>query len=153
MFCLLSANKGLSFVLLISAMFSLLSCSADGSELKVNLKGHEYSVELADDAAERARGLMFRRELPKNKGMLFVFDQEEPQQFWMRHCYIALDILYFDAQKKFINGHFNVPPCQSAQCPTYPSTRPAKYVLELGGYVARELALGEGDLIELPESL
>jgi uncharacterized protein len=116
----------------------------------VTLKDTTYSVEIADDDAERQRGMMFRRELAADHGMLFLFPTSAPQAFWMRNCYIALDILYFDADGKFINGHYNVPPCNSNQCPSYASEKPARYVLELGGNIARELKLVPGDVLTLP---
>lgn len=135
----------LSFAL---TLLPLAGCAQSGPE--VTLKGQTYSVEIADDDAERTRGLMFRRELPAGNGMLFVFQSAEPQAFWMHNCYIPLDILYFDANAKFVNGHYNVPPCNSNQCPNYPSTGAARYVLELGGNVGRALALKPGDPLTLP---
>jgi hypothetical protein len=128
----------------------LAGCAADPVTLSVELKGKRYSVEIADDAEEQTRGLMFRRELAPDHGMLFVFDAEYPQAFWMRNCYIALDILYFDGQGRFVNGHYSVPPCNAAQCPNYESRRPARYVLELGAGVGRALDLRQGDVLTLP---
>ena len=68
----------------------------------------------------------------------------------MRNCYIPLDILYFDGEGRFINGHYGVPPCRSANCPTYPSSRPARYVLELASGVGKSLDLQAGDALRLP---
>lgn len=111
----------------------------------VELKGHRFTVEVADDAEERARGLMFRDALPREHGMLFVFERAEPQAFWMRNTRIALDILYFDAQRRLVSVAEGVPPCTTPQCPSYPSDGPARFTLELNAGLARELRAARGD--------
>lgn len=127
---------------------ALAGCAA--AEPSVELKGRRFAVEIADDDAEQQRGLMFRRELAQDRGMLFVYNVAQPLSYWMRNCYIPLDILYFDADGNFINGHYGVPPCKTQQCPTYPSNRPARYVLELASGVGRGLDIAEGDPLTLP---
>src|SRR3546814_11525240 len=68
----------------------------------VELQGHRYQVEIADTDAERARGLMFRDELPAGHGMLFIHDRLAPQAYWMKNTRIPLDILYFDDQRRLV---------------------------------------------------
>jgi uncharacterized membrane protein (UPF0127 family) len=123
-------------------------CAASGPA--VALKGHHFVVEIADEEAEQTQGLMFRRELASDKGMLFTYPTARPQSFWMRNCYIPLDILFFDGEGRFINGHYGVPPCRSANCPTYPAQAPARYVLELASGVGKSLQLEAGDPLTLP---
>ena len=144
-----------SAALLLAALLAipLAGCASEPDLPVVGLKGQQFRVEVADTLEEQARGLMFRRELPRDQGMLFVYDQPQPQAFWMRNCEIALDIMYFDGEGRFINGHWGAPPCRTAQCPTYESKRPARWVLELGAGVGRALDLREGDRLELPASL
>ncbi len=55
---------------------------------------HAFAVELATNDAERARGLMFRKELPDGHGMLFDFQREQPVSFWMHNTYISLDMIF-----------------------------------------------------------
>jgi uncharacterized membrane protein (UPF0127 family) len=131
----------------------LAGCAGTPALPVVELKGQRYQVEIADDLAEQSQGLMFRRELAPDHGMLFVYPQAQPQAFWMRNCEISLDILYFDNQGRFINGHYGAPPCRSANCPQYASDRPARYVLELGSGVGRALDLRPGDPLTLPPGL
>lgn len=131
----------------------LAGCAGTPDLPVVELKGQRYHVEIADDFAEQSQGLMFRRELAADHGMLFVYPQAQPQAFWMHNCEISLDILFFDNQARFINGHYGVPPCRSSQCPQYASERPARYVLEVGGGVARALDLKPGDPLVLPPDL
>lgn len=131
----------------------LAGCPGADNAPTVTLNGQSFTVEIADEPAEQERGMMFRRELAADRGMLFVFPEAQMQAFWMRNCLIPLDILYFDADRRFVNGHFNAAPCNADNCPTYPSLRPARYVLELAGGVGRDLNLRPGDAISLPEAL
>ncbi len=135
------------FVALPALVLAACSMAADGPA--VELKGRRFAVEIADEPDEQIRGMMFRRELATDRGMLFTYLQAAPQAYWMKNCYIPLDILYFDGQARFINGHYDTPPCQSAQCPSYPSERPARYVLELVGGVAKAMGLAPGDTLTL----
>lgn len=129
----------------------LTSCEALGAPT-VELKGQTFIVEIADEEPEQIRGLMFRREMAADHGMLFVYGSPQPQSFWMRDCFIALDILFFDNEGRFINGHYRVPGCRgSGQCPTYSANRPARYVLELNGGTAQAMHLVEGDRLRLPK--
>ena len=136
---------------LLVLLLPLAGCAGEPSLPTVSLKGVQYQVEIADELPEQTQGMMFRRELAADRGMLFVYAQAQSQAFWMRNCHIALDILFFDAQGRFINGHYSAPPCNSGQCPTYDSQRPARYVLELAGGVGRALGLKEGDPLTLPQ--
>jgi uncharacterized protein len=125
----------------------LLALSGGGcaSGSWVELSGKHYQVEIADDAAERARGLMFRDELPADHGMLFIHDEQDPQAYWMKNTRIPLDILYFDNDRKLVSQQRDVPPCSAGdQCPPYPSEAPARYVLELNAGDAKRLSLKNG---------
>ena len=113
----------------------------------LELDGHAIRAEVADDDAERMRGLMFRERLGADEGMVFVFDGELPLAFWMKNTRIALDMLYFDGQGRLVSIQREVPPCRTAMCPSYPSDGPARYVLELNGGRARELGIAEGALL------
>lgn len=123
----------------------LASGCASGSGSWVELAGERYAVEIADDDAERARGLMFRDALPAGHGMLFVHETEAPQAYWMKNTRIALDILYFDSQRRLVSQQRDVPPCSAGdRCPPYPSTGPARYVLELNAGEAARLGVQDG---------
>ncbi|HVI58154.1 MAG TPA: DUF192 domain-containing protein [Luteimonas sp.] len=123
---------------------SLLS-TACASGTWVELGGHRYQVEIADDDAERARGLMFRDELAADHGMLFIHDELGPQAYWMKNTRIPLDILYFDDDRRLVSQQRDVPPCSAGDaCPSYPSDAPARYVLELNAGDAQRLGLEAG---------
>ncbi len=131
--------------LLGAAAAMTLSGCASGNGTWVELAGQRYVVEVADDDAERARGLMFREELPADRGMLFLHEREEPQAYWMKNTKIPLDILYFDSQRRLVSQRRDVPPCSLGDgCPPYPSTGPARYVLELNAGQAARIGLQDG---------
>ena len=127
------------------ALLLLLGGCASGGTHWVELGGARYNVELAQDDATRARGLMFRDRMEADRGMLFIHDREEPQAYWMKNTKIALDILYFDDGRRLVSQQRDVPPCSAGDaCPPYPSFKPARYVLELNAGQAAKLKLENG---------
>lgn len=129
------------------ALFAVLSLTACASARGpwVELGGQRYAIEIADDDAERARGLMYRDAMDADRGMLFIHDAEEPQAYWMKNTKIPLDILYFDDGRKLVSQQRDVPPCSLGDgCPSYPSNVPARYVLELNAGEAARLKLQDG---------
>lgn len=130
-------------IVLLAFALLLSGCANAGNW--VELGGQRYTVEIADDNDERARGLMFRDELATGTGMLFIHDSEEPEAYWMKNTKIPLDILYFDNARKLVAQQRDVPPCSAGNaCPTYPSNAPARYVLELNAGEAAKLKLENG---------
>jgi uncharacterized membrane protein (UPF0127 family) len=124
-------------------LLALGGCASGGNW--VELDGHRYTVEIADDEEERARGLMFRDQLAEGHGMLFIHDAEGPQSYWMKNTRIPLDILYFDNARKLVSQKRDVPPCTLGDaCPPYPSDAPARYVLELNAGEAARIGLTDG---------
>jgi hypothetical protein len=133
----------LSLFLLFSSVFA--SGCGSAQEHWVELQGQRYRVEIADDNAERARGLMFRDAMPEENGMLFIHDTQMPLSYWMKNTKIPLDILYFDRDRKLVSQRRDVPPCSLGdRCPPYPSSAPALYVLELNAGQAAKLGLKDG---------
>ena len=119
-----------------------------GGTTWVELAGTRYTVEIADDDAERARGLMFRDSMDADRGMLFVHEREEPLAYWMKNTRIPLDILYFNSQRELVSQQRDVPPCSAGdRCPPYPSDAPARFVLELNAGEAARLGLKNGAVL------
>lgn len=142
----------LSRIALLAFALLLSGCANAGHW--VELGGQRYTVEIADDEVERARGLMFRDELDAGGGMLFIHDREEPQAYWMKNTRIPLDILYFDDARKLVAQQRDVPPCSAGnQCPPYPSNAPARYVLELNAGEAAKLKLENGAVLKLGDGI
>lgn len=88
----------------------------------------QIDLEVADTEYDRALGLMFRKTMTENQGMLFVFPYEQFQSFWMRNTYISLDMLFVNAEKEIVTIHKNT---QILSDKSYPSSKPAKYVVEV----------------------
>lgn len=110
------------------------------------LRGQTYELEVADNDAERARGLMYRDQLAADAGMLFLFERQGPQAFWMKNTRIPLDILYFDEDWRLVGWSLDTPPCSLGdRCPSYPSQAPAQFVLELNAGTARRIGAQLGD--------
>lgn len=122
------------------ALLAVTACAQDGPA--VELGGQRFLVEIADSPEEQQLGLMFRDHLDVDAGMLFVNGDERPRAFHMRNCRIPLDIIFFDADLELVNVHENAQPCRrGSRCPTYRSTGPAQYVLELNGGTFSRLGL------------
>ena len=131
-------------VLALLAASCLSGCASAGGPW-VELGGQRYVVEIADDDAERARGLMFRDAMADDRGMLFIHDSQQPLAYWMKNTRIPLDILYFDDERRLVSQRRGVPPCSLGdRCPNYPSGAPARYVLELNAGQAERLGLQDG---------
>ncbi|RYD14786.1 MAG: DUF192 domain-containing protein [Lysobacteraceae bacterium] len=119
------------------------ACAAEGPH--VELAGQRYSIEIAEDDAARAQGLMNRTEMPVDHGMLFVFPDDAPRAFWMKNTKIPLDMLFFDAERRLVSVQRDVPPCIADPCRGYSSGAPARYVLELNAGQASKLGVHPGD--------
>lgn len=78
--------------------------------------------------------------------MLFAFPASSVQTFWMKDTLIPLDMLFLDAHRRIVTVVSDAPPCKADPCPVYPSTQPARYVLELNGGVAARVGARVGDM-------
>lgn len=103
-----------------------------------------FDVEIASTAAQHRKGLMYRKNLPKNQGMLFIFEKERPLSFWMKNTLIPLDIIFISKDKKVVSIAFNALPCQKDPCPSYYSYKPAQYVVEINGGLAEKFGIKKG---------
>jgi uncharacterized protein len=108
----------------------------------------EVRVEIADDDAERARGLMHRTALAENRGMLFVFRREEQLSFWMKDTLIPLSIAFIDSEGRIVDIQ-NMKPLDDDP-PSYVSAEPARYALEVNRGFFEERGVEVGDRAELP---
>lgn len=82
---------------------------------------------VADEESERSEGLMDVRNLPESKGMLFIFEKNEPRSFWMANTPLPLDIIFVNAEKEIVRIHHNTQPFSEK---SLASGDPAKYVIE-----------------------
>ncbi len=108
---------------------------------------HRFDVELADDDAERSRGLMFRRELADTAGMLFDFEREQPVGMWMKNTYIPLDMLFIDRRGRVV---YIARQTEPHSLKTISARRPVRAVLEVRGGLTEERRIKRGDTIVHP---
>ena len=104
-----------------------------------------YLLKCPDDLEESMRGLMFRKHLPENAGMLFAYYDEKPRTFWMKNTLIPLDMIFVDGGCKIIEIKENVPPCAQDECPNYPSKNLPKHALEVNAGFMQEKGIKVGD--------
>jgi uncharacterized membrane protein (UPF0127 family) len=105
---------------------------------------HRFTVELADTDERRAYGLMFRRSMPADEGMIFDFKEDRPVSMWMRNTLIPLDMLFIDRTGRVVNIHQRAVPHDET---SITSEGPVRGVLELNGGTAARLGLKPGDLV------
>lgn len=135
-----------------------VGCADPQPKASSNLDG--VSVTLPDGAVIRAevvstpeeqqRGLMFRRQLAADRGMLFNFTSYEERPFWMFQTLIPLDIIWMDPQGVIVEISADTPPCGSTNpvdCPNYGGSVKSQSVLEVAGGQAAAHGLKVGDRI------
>lgn len=108
---------------------------------------HRFSVEVMRNEDQRARGLMFRRYLPADRGMLFDFKREEPVAMWMKNTYLPLDMIFVDRGGKVVNVAENTEPMSER---IVPSAGPVLAVLEVNAGTAKRIGLKAGDMLRHP---
>ena len=108
---------------------------------------HDFQVEIARDEESRVRGLMNRRFLPADRGMLFEFDREAPVAFWMKNTYIPLDMIFISPKGVVTNIVANAEPLSERAIPSGP---PCVAVLELNGGATAAIGLKVGDTVRHP---
>ncbi|MDJ0535619.1 MAG: DUF192 domain-containing protein [Xenococcaceae cyanobacterium MO_207.B15] len=117
---------------------------------RVNIAGEIIELEVAKTPEEQSKGLMFREELPDNRGMFFPFSTPRITRFWMKNCLVPLDMIFLrDGQVVAIAEQ--VPPCYTApeDCPVYGPNVLVNGVLELRSGRAKELNLDIGDNLDI----
>lgn len=115
-------------------------------EIEAGGARHLFLVELALTDPERERGLMERKTLPLNTGMLFVFELEEPVNMWMKNTYVPLDMIFAGADGRVVSI---APRTEPMSLRIISSGRPAKMVLEVRAGTAERLGIRVGDRLIL----
>jgi uncharacterized membrane protein (UPF0127 family) len=136
------------------ALFGLLVAvgpvrPADRQTVEIASKNgvHAFSVEIAENDADRAKGLMYRKELPEGNGMLFDFKRDQEVSFWMQNTYIPLDMLFIRGDGTILRIAENTEPLSTRMIP---SGGPVRAVLEVIGGTARKFGIAPGDRVAHP---
>lgn len=120
--------------LLLTALIWSFSSSAMQTKTLIFSTGKQIKVEVASTPLEKSMGLMYRKSLPEDSGMLFVFPSEQSLSFWMKNTYIALTIGFFDSKMKLLETKDMEPhlgPVPDDKLPHYYSSQKAQYALEM----------------------
>jgi uncharacterized membrane protein (UPF0127 family) len=129
---------------LLAALPAARASGQDTIEIVTRTGVHAFSVELATNAAERAVGLMYRKELPEGRGMLFDFHDDQPVQFWMHNTYIPLDMIFIAGDGRVVRVAEYAKPMSDE---LIPSGRPVRAVLEVIAGTARKFGIMAGDRV------
>ena len=132
---------------LLLAVFGAGAAMADTLVLETGTGRHVLNVEIAADEASRERGLMFRRSLAPDAGMLFEFDEDQPIALWMKNTYISLDMLFITADGHVINIVRGAKP---ESLDILRSDGPARAALELPAGAADRLGVAPGARVVHP---
>jgi len=145
-------------VILMASLFLFTGCSWFGGDanaenykeavFKTDTGDHKFYVEVADDSDKRQLGLMHRESLDDDKGMIFIYPEEQKVAFWMKNTLIPLDMIFMDDDFEVIDYFTDVPPCEADPCPHYVPTGNSKYIIELNAGKISEIGLKRGDFVE-----
>ncbi len=124
-----------------SKLRTVIIHASSGKEVRVR-------VEIADDPFEQSRGLMYRTALAEDRGMLFVYPDEEERSFWMKNTLIPLSIAFMDSEGRIVDIQDMKP--LDDDPPHYVSAEPAQYALEVNQGFFEERGVKVGDRADLP---
>lgn len=127
--------------------FADAACAPDRVDLRWPEGQESFAVELADDGAERSKGLMFREKMDPAAGMLFVYESPRRAQFWMKNTLIPLDMIFADATGTVTRVHANAVPGDLTPIDGGPGV---VFVLEINGGLAARLGIAPGAELRHP---
>ncbi|WP_375281861.1 DUF192 domain-containing protein [Pseudooctadecabacter sp.] len=126
---------------------AMAECDAETLAVRGDFGEVRFSVDVADDASERAQGLMFVEQMGTFEGMLFVFERPQTTSFWMRNTLIPLDMIFIGADGVVDSIHENAVPLD--ETPIFGGDA-IQYVLEVNGGLSSRLGLSVGDTVQHP---
>ncbi|MGR3289751.1 MAG: DUF192 domain-containing protein [Paracoccaceae bacterium] len=135
----------------LSAFVPTLAHAAVCDPSVISLRGDwgqaKFSIEIADDSAERAQGLMHRDQMPRTAGMLFIYEAPQTVAFWMKNTLIPLDMIFVDKTGLVTAIHENAVPLDET---AIPGGSDVLYVLEINAGMVSVLGIGAGSQISHP---
>jgi uncharacterized membrane protein (UPF0127 family) len=139
-----------AFALVVLAILPMrLACAADKETLEIVTKSgvQVFSVEVMRTNEERAKGLMFRKELPEGQGMLFDFSPDQHISMWMKNTLISLDMIFIRADGSILRIAENTKTESEREIP---SGGPVRGVLEVIAGTSKKLGIAPGDKVAHP---
>ena len=135
-----------AFLILTSSVASA-ACTSDRVTVYGDWGQARFQVDVADDPAERSKGLMFVEQMGTLEGMLFVYERPQRATFWMRNTLIPLDMIFVAPDGEVLNIHENAIPQDET---TIDGGEGVQYVLEINGGLSSRLGISVGDVLEHP---
>ena len=131
----------------LGAGAALADCAPGAVELRGPSGNQRFNIDVADDQAEQAQGLMFRETMALSSGMLFVFAKPKHAQFWMKNTLIPLDMIFADASGVVSKVHANAVP---KDLTPIDGGQDVAFVLEINGGLAKRMGIGVGSEMQHP---
>ena len=132
--------------MLLALLLSLPLLAGGGGT--VTFKQTSFLSEVAATDQEKAKGLMYRQSLPKDRCMFFVYSADGDHAIWMKNCLIAIDVAWVDAEGRVVETVEHIPPCSPMRgddCPSYGGSVPARHFIEFAAGTFKRLGLKKGD--------
>ena len=126
---------------------SMAACRDADEKVVLNVAGRQITAEVARTESQREHGLMERKQLALDAGMLFIFDMDQHLEFWMKDTPLPLSIAFISAEGKILEIH----DMQPFDLRTTRSRLSARYALEMNQGAFQKLGIQEGDVIEFPQ--
>ncbi|WP_371410667.1 DUF192 domain-containing protein [Tabrizicola sp. TH137] len=148
-----SGNASNGLIAALSALAVLLpglaaaACAPETVEVRGPAGMARFTVDVADDGAERAQGLMFRESMPASAGMLFVYEAPQRASFWMKNTLIPLDMIFADETGRVTRVHENAVPHDTTPIDGGDAVR---FVLEINGGLAARMGIAAGAELRHP---
>jgi len=145
-----SVRRGLTLSLILglpAATAANAACSDARADLRGDWGAARFSIEVADDSAERGQGLMHREKMAASAGMLFVYERPQRVSFWMRNTLIPLDMIFMDETGTVTRIHENAVPLDETGIP---GGDQVQFVLEINGGLAGRLGIEVGSELRHP---
>ena|SRR3989338_6572263 len=137
-----------SLIVLVPLLFVIRLIPTEEGYKTVKISGVTVKAEVADTQLKRIEGLMSKKALPHNGGMLFIFDAADYHRIWMMNMNFSIDILWIGKDLKIVDIAESAPPC-ILNCPVYSPDEKSLYVLEVNAGFVNENKLKIGDQVEI----
>lgn len=133
--------------ILICIAFTAIASPLKSLAITTSEKTHTFEIEIMGTPEERAKGLMFRKYLADNRGMLFDFGAVRPIRMWMKNTYIPLDMIFIRTDGTIAGIAKNTVPMSEA---IIAAPEPVRYVLEVNAGISDRFGIRKGDRVALP---
>lgn len=136
-----------AILVLAAGVAGAAGCAPGAVDLRGEWGQARFAVDVADEPAERSRGLMGVESMPAMRGMIFLYDRPQPASFWMRNTLIPLDMIFLDRTGTVTRVHENAVPLDETPIP---GGDEVLAVLELNGGMAGRLGIAPGTELRHP---